>query len=75
MNGPSEDGYRVAPCYATISVIGALKKWVGGDRANLALVFTDIVDSTKLADELKSYRMKAVGSGRLVSRTRLVHLI
>jgi class 3 adenylate cyclase len=39
---------------------GSLIEWVGGERATLAIVFTDIVGSTALANRLGDTRMRKV---------------
>jgi class 3 adenylate cyclase len=49
-----------------------VKKWVGAERANIALVFTDIIGSTKLAVELKNERMNELRNDHFEQGERFV---
>lgn len=45
---------------ATKEKLDDLKKWAGGERVTLAIVFTDIVDSTSLGEKLGDTEMAVV---------------
>ncbi|WP_292378125.1 adenylate/guanylate cyclase domain-containing protein [Methanosarcina sp. UBA289] len=52
---------------------GNFQEWAGGDRVTLAVVFTDVVNSTVLGDEIKDEAMDKVRSAHFTQSRRLIY--
>jgi class 3 adenylate cyclase/GTPase SAR1 family protein len=50
----------------------SFQEWAGGDRVTLAIVFTDVVSSTALGEELKDEAMNEVRQAHFAQSQRLI---